>query len=46
MVNYDGPYIKNIQIEKGGTKKSRKNIKLKRNKKSRKNKTKRFYKNK
>ena len=32
-VNYDGPYIKNVQIEKGGTKKS-----IKRNKKSIKNK--------
>jgi hypothetical protein len=39
-INYDGPYIKNIQIEKGGTnKKSRKNKKsLKSNKKSLKNK--------
>ena len=36
-VNYDGPYIKNVQIEKGGTKKSKinKNKKsIKRNKKS------------
>ena len=46
-VNYDGPYIKNIQIEKGGTKKSRKNNKKRINKKSRKNnkkRTKRFNK--
>ena len=37
-INYDGPYIKNIQIEKGGTKKSRMNKTKRKNKKSRKNK--------
>ena len=36
-VNYDGPYIKNIQIEKGGTNKFKKNKKTRINKKSRKN---------
>ena len=47
-VNYDGPYIKNIQIEKGGTNKSLKNKKsrINKNKKSRINKNKKSLKNK
>ena len=40
-INYDGPYIKLVQRERGGTNKLRKNKTKRINKKSRKNKTKR-----